>query len=135
MARAAKRVVICLDNTGYEASLVRWKIYVSLADRNAERLDQIRVIDESARTTSMKRASSRRCRCRSRSVVQCSSRHNVRVYLGGQYIPAAPGRHPAVVEAQDNANGVLLLFADAAKYVTGQEPVIDAGMTAGGRPG
>ena len=47
MARAAKRVVICLDNTGYEASLVRWKIHVSLADRNAERLDQIRVIDES----------------------------------------------------------------------------------------
>jgi hypothetical protein len=29
---------------------------------------------------------------------------------------------------------VLLLFADAAKYVTGQEPVIDGGMTAGGRP-
>jgi len=43
MARAVKRVVICLDNTGYEASLERWKIYVSLSDRNAE----IRVIDES----------------------------------------------------------------------------------------
>jgi hypothetical protein len=47
MARAAKRVVICLDNTGYEASLERWKIYVSLSDRNAERLGQIRVINES----------------------------------------------------------------------------------------
>ncbi|HTG05710.1 MAG TPA: hypothetical protein VK635_16845 [Bradyrhizobium sp.] len=47
MARAIKRVVICPDNTGYEASLERWKIYVSLSDRNAERLGQIRVIDES----------------------------------------------------------------------------------------
>ena len=47
MARAVKRAVICLDNTGYEASLERWKIYVSLSDRNAERLGQIRVIDES----------------------------------------------------------------------------------------
>jgi hypothetical protein len=47
MARSVKRVVICLDNTGYEASLERWKIYVALSDRNAERLGQIRVIDES----------------------------------------------------------------------------------------
>ena len=47
MARASKRVVICLDNTGYEASLERWKIYVSHSDRDAERLGQIRVIDES----------------------------------------------------------------------------------------
>ena len=46
MARAVKRVVICLDNSGYEASLERGKIYVSLSDRNAERLGQIRVIDE-----------------------------------------------------------------------------------------
>lgn len=47
MARAVKRIVICLDNTGYEASLERWKIYVALSDKNAERLGQIRVIDES----------------------------------------------------------------------------------------
>ena len=47
MARAAKRTVICLDNTGYEASLERWKIYVSLPDAAAEKLGHIRVIDES----------------------------------------------------------------------------------------
>lgn len=47
MARAAKRVVICLDNTGYEASLERRKIYVSIADTKAEKLGQIRLIDES----------------------------------------------------------------------------------------
>ena len=39
-----------------------------------------------------------------------------------------------VGEAQDIANGVLFLCADAADYITGQELVIDGGMTAGGRP-
>ena len=47
MARTSRRLVICLDNTGYEASLERRKIYVSLPDAAAARLGQIRVIDES----------------------------------------------------------------------------------------
>src|SRR5215813_2534077 len=47
MARAAKRLVICLDNSGYEVSLERRKIYVSLPDAKAENLGQLRVIDES----------------------------------------------------------------------------------------
>jgi hypothetical protein len=47
MARATKRLVICLDNAGYEASLERRKIYVSIPDAKAEKLGQIRVIDES----------------------------------------------------------------------------------------
>jgi NAD(P)-dependent dehydrogenase (short-subunit alcohol dehydrogenase family) len=37
-------------------------------------------------------------------------------------------------EAQDIANGVLFLCTEAANYMTGQELVIDGGMTAGGRP-
>jgi hypothetical protein len=49
MARAAKRLVICLDNSGYEVSLERRKIYVSIPNAKAERLGHIRVIDESGK--------------------------------------------------------------------------------------
>jgi hypothetical protein len=47
MARATKKLVICLNNEGYEASLERRKIYVALSDAKADKLGQIRVIDES----------------------------------------------------------------------------------------
>jgi hypothetical protein len=38
---------VCVDNDGYEASLERNKIYVVLPDRDAERGDELRVVDES----------------------------------------------------------------------------------------
>ncbi len=47
MTISARKLVICLDNTGYEASLERGKIYVSIPDPKAEELCKIRVIDES----------------------------------------------------------------------------------------
>jgi hypothetical protein len=47
MAKAAKRLFICLDNGGYEVSLERLKIYVALPDAKAERTGYLRVIDES----------------------------------------------------------------------------------------
>lgn len=47
MARAPKRLYICLDNSGYEVSLERRKIYVGVPDARAERLGHIRIIDES----------------------------------------------------------------------------------------
>ena len=47
MAKAAKRLFICLDNAGHEVSLERRKIYVALPDTKAERSGYLRIIDES----------------------------------------------------------------------------------------
>jgi hypothetical protein len=47
MAKAAKRLFICLDNEGYEVSLERRKIYVVLLDAKARRAGYLRIIDES----------------------------------------------------------------------------------------
>jgi hypothetical protein len=47
MASTSKRLVICLDNSGYEVSLERRKIYVALPDAQAEELGKLRVVDES----------------------------------------------------------------------------------------
>lgn len=47
MTKVTRRLVICIHNEGYEASLERRKIYVALPDARAEKLGQIRVIDES----------------------------------------------------------------------------------------
>ncbi len=47
MAKAAKRLFICLDNEDYEASLERLKIYVALPDAKAERTGFLRIVDES----------------------------------------------------------------------------------------
>jgi hypothetical protein len=47
MAKAATSLVICVQNEGYDVSLERRKLYVSIADREAEKLGQIRIVDES----------------------------------------------------------------------------------------
>ncbi|GAC1692480.1 MAG: hypothetical protein PVS2B3_01260 [Steroidobacteraceae bacterium] len=49
MAKATKRLVICVDNSGYEVSLERRKIYVAIPDAKGERLGHVRVIDESGK--------------------------------------------------------------------------------------
>ena len=41
------RLVVCLANDGYEASLEPRKIYAALPDPNAAKHEQVRVIDES----------------------------------------------------------------------------------------
>ena len=41
------KLVVCVRNSGYEASLELRKIYVALLDPGAEALGQSRVIDES----------------------------------------------------------------------------------------
>jgi hypothetical protein len=41
------KFVICIDNSDYPASLEIRKIYESVADADAARIGQIRVIDES----------------------------------------------------------------------------------------
>ena len=47
MKRAAIRFVLCLDNSGNEASLIRGKVYPTLPDARAAKDDLVRVIDES----------------------------------------------------------------------------------------
>ena len=47
MAKPAKELVICVKNDGYDVSLERRKLYVSIADADAEKRGQLRVIDES----------------------------------------------------------------------------------------
>jgi hypothetical protein len=42
-----KHFVLCIDNTGYEASLTVRKLYEVIPDKQAERDELIRVIDES----------------------------------------------------------------------------------------
>jgi hypothetical protein len=44
---ARRRFAVCLRNEGYEASLEKRKIYEVLSDLEAERHDQLRVVDES----------------------------------------------------------------------------------------
>lgn len=45
--KATRRFAVCVKNDGYEAALERNKIYVVLADRDAERDGDVRVVDES----------------------------------------------------------------------------------------
>lgn len=44
--KASRRFVVCVKNEGYEASLERNKIYVTIPDRAAVAEGLIRVIDE-----------------------------------------------------------------------------------------
>jgi hypothetical protein len=47
MAIPAKQLYICLNNSGYKASLERRKIYIAISDVRAEKLGQLRIVDES----------------------------------------------------------------------------------------
>ncbi len=47
MRASAKRFVVCVKNKGYEVSLETRKIYQVLADADAAKHRQLRVIDES----------------------------------------------------------------------------------------
>jgi hypothetical protein len=42
-----RQFAVCVDNSGYEVSLERNKIYVVLPDKDAERDGDLRVVDES----------------------------------------------------------------------------------------
>ncbi len=44
--KVSRRFAVCVRNEGYEASLERNKIYVTIPDREAEAEGQVRVIDE-----------------------------------------------------------------------------------------
>jgi hypothetical protein len=42
-----RKFLLCVDNGGYEASLEVRKLYEKLPDKEAERHNQVRIIDES----------------------------------------------------------------------------------------
>ncbi len=42
-----KKVLLCVDNEGYSASLEIRKLYEIIPDKEAERHNQVRIIDES----------------------------------------------------------------------------------------
>lgn len=47
MASSRRGFVVCVRNDGYEVSLERRKIYQAVADADAARHGQVRIIDES----------------------------------------------------------------------------------------
>ena len=47
MKQTTKQFALCIDNTGYEASLILGKVYPLLPDPVAARDDLVRVVDES----------------------------------------------------------------------------------------
>jgi hypothetical protein len=47
MKRPTKPFVLCVDNTGYKASLIRGKVYRILPDSKATKDDLVRIVDES----------------------------------------------------------------------------------------
>ena len=46
-AESRGRYVVCIDDSGYEASLEKHKIYRALPDSTAEVDDDLRIVDES----------------------------------------------------------------------------------------
>jgi hypothetical protein len=42
-----RKFLLCVDNEGYEASLEARKLYEMVPDKEAERHNQVRIIDES----------------------------------------------------------------------------------------
>ena len=47
MKTQTKPFALCIDNTGYQASLIPGKVYRILPDPNAAKDDLVRIIDES----------------------------------------------------------------------------------------
>jgi hypothetical protein len=46
-AANGRRFAVCVDNSGYEASLERNKIYLVVRDKDAEKDGDLRIVDES----------------------------------------------------------------------------------------
>jgi hypothetical protein len=47
MTAVKNRLILCVDNKGYEASLEIRKLYENIPDKEAESHGQVRIIDES----------------------------------------------------------------------------------------
>lgn len=47
MKQPTKHFALCIDNTGYEATLIRGKVYRIFPDPKAAKDDFVRIVDES----------------------------------------------------------------------------------------
>jgi hypothetical protein len=47
MRKHSQQMMVCLENDGYEASLEKRKLYISLIDDDAAKHKLVRIIDES----------------------------------------------------------------------------------------
>lgn len=47
MKQSARRFVLCIENADYKASLILGKVYPLIADRQANKDDLVRIVDES----------------------------------------------------------------------------------------
>lgn len=90
-----------MDNSGYEVSLERRKIYVPLPNTTAEKLGQLQIVDESGEDYLYQKNALSRSRCRSRFAE-----------------PSSPARLTSAGEVDEPGGGCMALALQTAGQPT-----------------